>query len=63
MDIWSQKNHGAAPDIAKAAPVFLHETTKLCRAYYEAAKVDSCTMSITDEDGTVIADKEMCMSK
>ncbi|CAD6201985.1 unnamed protein product [Miscanthus lutarioriparius] len=48
-----KKIHGAAPDIAKAAPVFLDEITKLCRAYSEAAKVDNCTMSITDEDATV----------
>ncbi|KAG0552826.1 hypothetical protein BDA96_01G541100 [Sorghum bicolor] len=53
-----KKIHGAAPDIAKAAPVFLDETTKLCRAYSEAAKVDNCTMSIADEDATVKHNKQ-----
>lgn len=53
MDIWSQKIHGAAPDIARAAPVFLDETTKLCWAYSEAAKADNCKTSIPDEDTTV----------
>ncbi|TKV98254.1 hypothetical protein SEVIR_9G547200v4 [Setaria viridis] len=49
----NKKIHGAAPDIARAAPVFLDETTKLCRAYSEAAKADNCKMSIPDEDTTV----------
>ncbi|CAD6209529.1 unnamed protein product [Miscanthus lutarioriparius] len=33
--------------------ILVDEITKLCRAYSEAAKVDNCTMSITDEDATV----------
>lgn len=53
-----KKIHGAALDITKVAPVFLDETTKLCRAYSEAAKVDNCTMSIADEDATVKHNKQ-----
>uniref|UniRef100_K3XF10 Uncharacterized protein n=1 Tax=Setaria italica TaxID=4555 RepID=K3XF10_SETIT len=49
----NKKIHGAAPDIARAAPVFLDETTKLCWAYSEAAKADNCKTSIPDEDTTV----------
>ncbi|CAL4920728.1 unnamed protein product [Urochloa decumbens] len=44
---------GGATDIARAAPVFLDETAKLCRAYSEAIKADNCKMSIPDEDITV----------
>ena len=53
MDIWSQKIHGPVTDIARAAPIFLDETAKLCRVYFEAAKADECKMSIPDEDTTV----------
>ncbi|CAN6321494.1 unnamed protein product [Urochloa humidicola] len=49
----NKKIHGAAMDIARAAPVFLDEMAKLCRAYSEAIKADNCKMSILDEDTTV----------
>lgn len=58
MDIWPQKFHGAATDIAREAPIFLDETAKLCRAYFEAAKADNCKMSIPDEDTTVKHSKQ-----
>uniref|UniRef100_A0ACD5TUG4 Uncharacterized protein n=1 Tax=Avena sativa TaxID=4498 RepID=A0ACD5TUG4_AVESA len=45
--------HGAAAHVAKAAPVFLDESTKLCRAYCEAAKSDICRMSMLTEETTV----------
>ncbi|PUZ42877.1 hypothetical protein GQ55_9G617300 [Panicum hallii var. hallii] len=49
----NKKIHGAVTDIARAAPIFLDETAKLCRVYSEAAKADDCKMSIPDEDTTV----------
>ncbi|CAM0870709.1 unnamed protein product [Alopecurus aequalis] len=45
--------HGAAAHVAKAAPAFLDETIKLCRAYCEAAKSDVCRMSMLAEERTV----------
>ncbi|KQK23695.1 uncharacterized protein LOC100843843 isoform X2 [Brachypodium distachyon] len=45
--------HGAAAHVAKAAPVFLDETIKLCRAYCEAAKSETCRMSMLAEETTV----------
>ncbi|XP_047083568.1 uncharacterized protein LOC124694647 [Lolium rigidum] len=45
--------HGAAAHVAKAAPVFLDETIKLCRAYCEAAKSDICRMSMPAEETIV----------
>ncbi|KAJ1298830.1 hypothetical protein BS78_01G483700 [Paspalum vaginatum] len=49
----NKKIYGASLDISRAAPVFLDETIKLCRAYSEAAKADNCKMSIPDEDTTM----------
>ncbi|XP_062209853.1 uncharacterized protein LOC133911575 [Phragmites australis] len=49
----NKKIHGSTPDIAKAAPVFLDETIKLCKAYSEIAKADNCKMSTPKEETNV----------
>jgi hypothetical protein len=53
MDIWPQKLHVTAPEIARAAPVFLDETIKLCKAYFEAAKANNHKMSVPEEEVTM----------
>ncbi|KAG8073439.1 hypothetical protein GUJ93_ZPchr0006g43216 [Zizania palustris] len=55
--IIDNKKYGTTTHVAKvaakAAPVFLDETIKLCRGYFEAAKSDQCIMSIAKEKTTV----------
>uniref|UniRef100_A0A0D9Z1Y7 Uncharacterized protein n=1 Tax=Oryza glumipatula TaxID=40148 RepID=A0A0D9Z1Y7_9ORYZ len=46
------KKLGTTGHVAKAAPVFLDETIKLCRVYSEAAKSDQCIMSMPKEETT-----------
>ncbi|KAF0913717.1 hypothetical protein E2562_024599 [Oryza meyeriana var. granulata] len=51
--ILDNKKNGTTGHIAKAAPVFLDETIKLCRGYSEAAKSDQFIMSMSKEETTV----------
>uniref|UniRef100_A0A0D9VPG6 Uncharacterized protein n=1 Tax=Leersia perrieri TaxID=77586 RepID=A0A0D9VPG6_9ORYZ len=47
------KKLGTTGHVAKAAPVFLDETIKLCRGYSEAAKSDQCIISMSKEETTM----------
>ncbi|XP_015690770.1 uncharacterized protein LOC102707106 [Oryza brachyantha] len=48
--ILDNKKLGSTGHVAKAAPVFLDETIKLCRGCFEAAKSDQCIMSMPKEE-------------
>ncbi|XP_048572542.1 uncharacterized protein LOC125552878 [Triticum urartu] len=51
--IVDKRVNGTAAHVAKAAPAFLDETIKLCRAYCEAAKSDIGRISMPTEEITV----------
>ncbi|GJN30281.1 hypothetical protein PR202_gb18574 [Eleusine coracana subsp. coracana] len=45
----SPRTFYSVPEIARAVPVFIDETVKLSKAYFEAAKANNCRVSILEE--------------